>query len=504
MYPQKFSQSVVSYKPNLKNITDGICKTYLTNQTLIMIRQKLNYVGTMKLANKKIHNFIVNGKLYKLLKTLPKSTTKQQRENVLKIWAHHCECVLAQRLRRCHQMFCLYTRLWEERALSDFIKRMRQSLARKGKDLALGALGVSVYNWNENRIPLEDLKAYQNEFEYVQVLKENTICMLCDPSQKTTNNVNICECGTAGKPDSKKSYDEWVPYLEREDLVVWRKPHPSGLYEYKVYGSYDDVCAMDFLQTQVDMDYRRKWDKMTVMLEVAETDPTPDTNSDLIYWELEWPKLFANRDYVFKRRYLIDDEANMLYIISRSTEYSKYPPYKEKFRVQEYWSRMIIRPKTNRNMKELGIEFTLTYFDNPGLNVPSSVMTWATMKAMPDFLARMREATREYKNYCRSEGTSEYCRLLVAEERAEAEKEAKEKLDYCNFVKFTENIRKRATTWTSKTRDSNEQLPELNPGNTKSIEAEVDSGGAGISTGGAIQPKHSSFWKYFHPLYYFH
>nr|CAI5835225.1 unnamed protein product [Callosobruchus analis] len=407
MYPQKFSQSVVSYKPNLKNITDGICKTYLTNQTLIMIRQKLNYVGTMKLANKKIHNFIVNGKLYKLLKTLPKSTTKQQRENVLKIWAHHCECVLAQRLRRCHQMFCLYTRLWEERALSDFIKRMRQSLARKGKDLALGALGVSVYNWNENRIPLEDLKAYQNEFEYVQVLKENTICMLCDPSQKTTNNVNICECGTAGKPDSKKSYDEWVPYLEREDLVVWRKPHPSGLYEYK--------------------------------------------------------KLFANRDYVFKRRYLIDDEANMLYIISRSTEYSKYPPYKEKFRVQEYWSRMIIRPKTNRNMKELGIEFTLTYFDNPGLNVPSSVMTWATMKAMPDFLARMREATREYKNYCRSEGTSEYCRLLVAEERAEAEKEAKEKLDYCNFVKFTENIRKRATTWTSKTRDSNEQLPELNP-----------------------------------------
>ncbi|CAH2002180.1 unnamed protein product [Acanthoscelides obtectus] len=289
MYPQKFSQSVVSCKPNLKNIADGIRKTYLTNQTIIMIRQKFNDTGTMKSANKKIYDLIVSGKLYKLLKTLPKPATKQNKQNVFKIWAHHCECVLAQRLRRCQQMFCLYSRWWEERALKDFIKRMRQSLARKGKELALGAVGVSAYNWKDDRIPLEDIKQHQGEFDYVQLLKENTICMLCDPSSKTTINTSVCECGTAGKPDTSKSYDQWVPYLERDDLVVWRRPHPSGLYEYKVYGSYDDVCAMDFLQVQIDMDYRKKWDEMTVMLEVADTDPTPDANSDLIYWELQWP-----------------------------------------------------------------------------------------------------------------------------------------------------------------------------------------------------------------------
>ncbi|CAH2002178.1 unnamed protein product [Acanthoscelides obtectus] len=407
MYPQKFSQSVVSCKPNLKNIADGIRKTYLTNQTIIMIRQKFNDTGTMKSANKKIYDLIVSGKLYKLLKTLPKPATKQNKQNVFKIWAHHCECVLAQRLRRCQQMFCLYSRWWEERALKDFIKRMRQSLARKGKELALGAVGVSAYNWKDDRIPLEDIKQHQGEFDYVQLLKENTICMLCDPSSKTTINTSVCECGTAGKPDTSKSYDQWVPYLERDDLVVWRRPHPSGLYEYK--------------------------------------------------------KLFANRDYVFKRRYLIDEETNMLYIVSRSTEFSKYPPYKEKFRVEDYWSRMIIRPHGNNGIKDLGIEFTLTYFDNPGVNIPSSVMTWVTLKAMPDFLTKLRQATREYKNFCRTEGTSEYCRILLEEERAAAEKEEKEKLDYCNFVKLTENIRRRTASWTSRTGDANEPIPELNP-----------------------------------------
>jgi len=80
-----------------------------------------------------------------------------------------------------------------------------------------------------------------------------------------------------------------VPFIEKDDLVVWRRPHGDGLFEYKVYGSYRDVTAEDFLNTQVDTDYRKEWDTTAIQLEIGERDPKPDSNSDILYWEMQWP-----------------------------------------------------------------------------------------------------------------------------------------------------------------------------------------------------------------------
>lgn len=82
------------------------------------------------------------------------------------------------------------------------------------------------------------------------------------------------------------AYDSWAPFIESKDLIVWRRPY-KGHYEYKVYGSYDDVNAIDFLDTQMDTEYRKKWDNTAVTLEVVEKDATSD--SDIIYWEMLWP-----------------------------------------------------------------------------------------------------------------------------------------------------------------------------------------------------------------------
>lgn len=70
---------------------------------------------------------------------------------------------------------------------------------------------------------------------------------------------------------------------------MWRRPL-HGYYEYKVYGSYDDVSAIDFLGSQMDTDYRKKWDNTAVVLEVVEKDE--NSNSDIIYWEMLWPVSF--------------------------------------------------------------------------------------------------------------------------------------------------------------------------------------------------------------------
>lgn len=276
----RFPTQFISTQPNLKMWKENGHRKVVKYSSII--RHRFSNIKTFK----DFQELIKSKKYWKLL--LNPNSEKEQKNAVLKVWAHHCECVLAQRLRRCQQMFSLYSAWWEEHALREFIKKMRQSLSKRSREFALGAVGISTYNWDEKRIPDTEIKKHVNEFDYIDILKENTICLSCDPTKRSNINTNICKCGTSGQA-TNKSYEEWTPFIEKQDLVVWRRLHPSGQYEYKVFGSYNDVSAEDFLNVQVDTDYRKKWDNTAVMLDIAEKDPQKDSNGDILYWEMQWP-----------------------------------------------------------------------------------------------------------------------------------------------------------------------------------------------------------------------
>lgn len=40
----------------------------------------------------------------------------------------------------------------------------------------------------------------------------------------------------------------------------------------------------------------------------------------------------------------------------------------------------------------------LTYFDNPGVSIPSAITSWVAMNGMPDFLEKLRTATVAYSH----------------------------------------------------------------------------------------------------------
>lgn len=204
-------------------------------------------------------------------------------------------------------------------------------------------------------------------------------------------------------------------------------------------------------------------------------------------------RLFVNRDYVFIRRYLIDHETNTLYIMNKTIEHGKFPKYPEKYRVEDYWSVMVIRPYTD--MSKPGIEFSLTYFDNPGVNIPASVTNWVAMRAMPDFLDRLRKATVEYRQYCVQEGTSEACLKIAKEEKEAEEKRQRDKLDYCSFEKTGKNAI-----------NVNDNIQNIIDSTRFRIDL-TEEGGKKVDslTSAEVTSKSSkSFWKYFHPMYYFH
>lgn len=233
------------------------------------------------------NHLLKTNKFVDVVRRVPRSL-KDQSAGALRAWVYQCECVLAQRLRRGQQMFSLYSKLWEERALREFIMRIvKHRIGVRGKDLVLGALGVTAYDWKANKISDNEIKAHQTDLEYIYKLKDKTICKRCSRHSR------ICRCDRGSMESTEKkifnSYDNWKVFIEKKDLIVWRRLHSSGHYEYKVYGSYEDVSAEDFLNVQIDIQYRKLWDATAVNLNVIENDPDPTSNSDIVYWEILWP-----------------------------------------------------------------------------------------------------------------------------------------------------------------------------------------------------------------------
>ena len=56
----------------------------------------------------------------------------------------------------------------------------------------------------------------------------------------------------------------WTPFLERENIIVWRQPHPkeAGMFIYMMYGKFEEVTPNDFLEVQLDLsEFRLTWDE---------------------------------------------------------------------------------------------------------------------------------------------------------------------------------------------------------------------------------------------------
>ena len=143
--------------------------------------------------------------------------------------------------------------------------------------------------------------------------------------------VTYCLCPTKRLPRREEG---WEAYVERKDILVWRREHGSkrGLYEYKLYGKFDDVTVWEFLAVQLDLSqFRHSWDTSTAQCREVETQKydlveednsilkpeddlsqgdagngdgggqvtshVPQNKSQAIvyYWEVKYPAFFSNR-----------------------------------------------------------------------------------------------------------------------------------------------------------------------------------------------------------------
>lgn len=115
--------------------------------------------------------------------------------------------------------------------------------------MILSSVGVFTFDWDSDRISYDSMKIYLDDVEFIWKLKNDTItCILCKRRKiidARLDGIEYCAC----TKESLRNYNTktskealmtttttlntWKPYLERKNMVVWRREEKPGLYAYK-------------------------------------------------------------------------------------------------------------------------------------------------------------------------------------------------------------------------------------------------------------------------------
>ncbi|CAG0905292.1 unnamed protein product, partial [Darwinula stevensoni] len=247
-----------------------------------------------------------------------------------------CKFVVMQRIQRAQRIALLYSRIWNEAAVRKMVQRW--NTRRWRNRFMLGAGLVAKFTWNEERIPLSFMEP---------------------------------------------------PFLERAHVTVWRKPYRGNIYEYKVHGGYADVSAKSFSVAMLDMDFRSQWDVSAIDLTTVDEDP--DSNAIILYSVMKYPFPLTHRDYVFKRSHWFFPEKKTLVLVNQSTTHPKCPSNNSYMRIAAYQSVMTIRA-CGPSFEQPTMEFTLHYYDDPGVQLPTAFVSYVSMFGFQSYLSAMYEA----------------------------------------------------------------------------------------------------------------
>ena len=153
----------------------------------------------------------------------------------------------AQKIRNLHSLESFSTKIAERNHLVDLMNSLMRRVRNSRSKYLLGGGGIilantEAFDWRQAKISAEESQQY---FAHIDE---------CHEIQRKTMMSEDCD---------------WTPFIEKKDILVWRREHRTrkGMYEYKMYGSFDDVTAEEFLSVQLDMsEFRLTWDKSTAQV----------------------------------------------------------------------------------------------------------------------------------------------------------------------------------------------------------------------------------------------
>lgn len=308
---------------------------------------------------------------------------------LLALLANQCRFVTGLRVRRAQQIAQLYGRLYSESARLVLLGRLWRRLRGRAGHVSAVMAAVAGFVWDEERIKEEEL---QRSIDEMKRLEEMSAVF---QSPGVERHPPEPKSQTEGNEDSGDKNAPWEMVMDKKHFKLWRRPITgSHHYQYRVFGTYTDVTPRQFFNVQLDTEYRKKWDALVIKLEVIERDVI--SGSEVLHWVTHFPYPMYSRDYVYVRRYSVDQDNNVMVLVSRAVEHPSVPESPEFVRVKSYESQMVIRP--HKSFDENGFDYLLTYSDNPQTVFPRYCVSWMVSSGMPDFLEKLHMATLKAKN----------------------------------------------------------------------------------------------------------
>ncbi|BHF64870.1 StAR-related lipid transfer protein 7, mitochondrial [Sparganum proliferum] len=248
-------------------------------------------------------------------------------------------------------------------------------------------------------------------------------------------------------PDGSGFVDsEWELVVEKPHLRLWRRPlgrKPASpllsdevehlsFFEYRACGTFMDISASSFLEVQLNLSYRRQWDPHVSLLETMRPRSGCQDGADqteIIRWVSKFPFPMAKREYVYARRWWAEMHSSgvaetesksnagsfssgLALIVSRAVtqpskevqkhDSSSQPAEKSWYSasvagpnvvsVSSYESNMLIR--SHSRFDEAGLDYFLTYSDDPKLSVSRETVSWLQNMIIPRLLEQLHTAAQ--------------------------------------------------------------------------------------------------------------
>ncbi|CAG0912355.1 unnamed protein product [Notodromas monacha] len=257
----------------------------------------------------------------------------------------------------------------------------------------IGVVSARSYDWEKERVFEHDMKKLMNEFGKIKdLLKSTKVCQECaekGPSDKIAWST-FCQCGLRRdvKPGS------WASVAESPETVIWKRPVEgrNGQFEYRLYGKLADICAGAWFHVNADDQSRQRWDDTCV--ELKEVDHDSATNTRVLYWRSKYPYPMKDREYVFKKNYVLEEKQRLAVIYSHDTIHAKAPKTNDKyFRVLDYKSVMIV--SADSAFDKEGMEFAMYYYDDQGTDIPQFLVSSFTADGFRNYIEKMRKAAKK-------------------------------------------------------------------------------------------------------------
>jgi hypothetical protein len=193
-------------------------------------------------------------------------------------------------------MSATFTRLFNLfiKSFNVTLEQIKTNLFKNRSRLIASMSAVGIFSWDERRITDEDIKA-----EVSDIMSGFTIVNKQNQSLSSNEN-NQSYIRSIGAIDFEKNRQlngnaEWKLIYDKKDLIIWKRKmegidEVGDLFEYKVLGRMYDITPLEFYQTQIDLEFRKQWDYLVVVLDMIEKDMI--SNTELVRWVRERERVF--------------------------------------------------------------------------------------------------------------------------------------------------------------------------------------------------------------------